>query len=121
MYVELCDMSCGVYQLIGLEYDKKYDGPSRAQAALAAIADYGSIGKSGYTILFSDNIERGHGQALFEELKKAKVGRVKSWGRRINPNHGSTIEIWEWRINKKAANRVNKLEADEEAKGAWEI
>jgi hypothetical protein len=117
MYIDSCEMSCGVYQICGLG---TY-GANPVDKVLVAIGVYdgGERAVAGYTFLFSDRVEYGNGQKLAESLKLAKVGIVRSWGKRKNPNHDSIIEIWEFKLNKKGAARANKLAEEAGESGDW--
>lgn len=104
--MHLCnaEISCGVYQMAGLEQDL----PEflRIYEAGGDI-DYGQTYHAWPFILFSDNTENGNGEYLCEELNKHKeLGSCKASPIRYNPNSGKMIRVWTWAPSKSYMRKV---------------
>lgn len=100
MYFTGTDISCGVQEGSGIDYNTLEAEKSIVELLL-----------NGYErcaiILFSDTIHRGkaksNGQKLADLLRKRikshKIGELTASGIRTNPNSGNRIRVWSLAIN----------------------
>lgn len=101
MHVRDSYISCGVWQLYGLQLQDRHHAPDTIKAALArAFLDDEGPPKPGQVIIFSDADVIGNGLRVAEYITTEGLGTL-SVHKSTNPNTGNAITTWLWTVGDK--------------------
>lgn len=102
-------VSCGVFQLVHLDTDERWEHLAIENSLKEAFHSY--IDFNPYVpsqVIFSDAVKYKNGRKLAKLITTKKWGKVVKVGPVVNPGTLNKIETWLWQPNKKFNVWMNK-------------